>query len=145
MITTSNFARCGKNPNAVAISIGCPKGWYGKKFQKLAPAYNMLKASKTDYDNYYYAKLAKMNAREVYDEIVENFGQDAILLCWESPNIRCHRRIVAEWFETELGIIVPEFGFERGAIKPYSEMLDKGEKPVRKPKVEEPTLFDDLF
>ena len=145
MISTSNFARCGRNPNAVAISSGYPKGWYGRKFQKLAPAHNMLKAGKEDFDKYYYARLAELDARKVYDEIVGRFGQDAILLCWESPNIRCHRRIVAEWFETELGIVVPEFGFERGKIIPYSEMLDKGEKPVPKKEAVQLALFDDLF
>ena len=107
----------------------------------------MLHASKEEFDNFFYEKLSKLDAKQVYNEIVSNFGEDAVLLCWESPNIRCHRRIVAEWFEKELGIVVPEFGFERSAIIPYSEMMDKGEKPVKKEpekKIEQPSLFDDL-
>ena len=142
MISTSNFARCGKNPNAVAISIGVPPRWVGKRYIKLAPPRSMLHASKEDFDNFFYNKLSEMDAKSVYDEIVKNYGENAILLCWESPNIRCHRRIVAEWFEEKLGIIVPEFGFERDAIKPYKDMLRKGEKPLAKEKLAEPSLFD---
>lgn len=146
MITTSNFARSGRNPNAVAISIGVPRGWFGRRYFKLAPPRTMLHASKEEFDNFFYQKLSELDAKQVYNEIVTNFGPDSILLCWESPNIRCHRRIVAEWFESELGIVVPEFGFDRSAIIPYSEMLDKGEKPVEKPvkkeeKIEQLSLF----
>lgn len=130
MITTSNFARSGKNKNAVAISIGVPRGWYGKRYIDLAPPRTMLNASKEEFDSFFYNKLSNMDAGKTYEEIINLFGEDAILLCWESPNIRCHRRIVAEWFETKLGIVVPEFGFERFMIKPYAQMLRKGEKPV---------------
>lgn len=130
IIQTSNFARCGRNPKAVAISIGVPKGWIGKRYLKLAPPKNMLYASKEDFDSFYFSKLEAMDAQQVYNELIDRFGDEVILLCWEAPNIRCHRRIVAEWFETKLGIIVPEFGFERSAIKPYAQMLRKGEKPV---------------
>lgn len=141
MISTSNFARNGKNPNAVAISFGVPKGWYGKRYKLLAPAGYLLKASDKEFDDSYYTKLSKLNAKQVYDEIIELFGQDAVLLCWESPNVRCHRRIVAEWFEKELGIIVPEFGFQRSEIKPYSEMTDKVEKPSKN--LTQLALFDE--
>lgn len=33
---------------------------------------------------------------------------EPILLCWESPGEFCHRRLVAEWLERALGIVVPE-------------------------------------
>jgi len=39
---------------------------------------------------------------------------EAILLCWEPPGAFCHRRLVAAWLETALGIVVPELGFEGG-------------------------------
>ena len=39
---------------------------------------------------------------------------EAILLCWEPPGAFCHRRLVAEWLERSLGIVVPELGFEGG-------------------------------
>ena len=37
-----------------------------------------------------------------------DLGEDAILLCYEDPGKRCHRRLVADWLERTLGIEVPE-------------------------------------
>jgi hypothetical protein len=54
-----------------------------------------------------------------------DLGLDAILLCWESFNVRCHRRLVAEWLEDKLGIIVPELGHERAESVPFSEQPSK--------------------
>jgi uncharacterized protein (DUF488 family) len=48
--------------------------------------------------------LDKLDAKEILNEM----GEDAILLCWEPPGEFCHRRIVAQWLESELGIKVPE-------------------------------------
>jgi hypothetical protein len=48
--------------------------------------------------------LSKLDPKAVYDEL----GQDAVLLCWEAPGKFCHRRVVAEWFEAALGIMVNE-------------------------------------
>lgn len=36
------------------------------------------------------------------------YGPDVVLLCYEKPGQFCHRRLVAEWFEQELGLVVPE-------------------------------------
>jgi hypothetical protein len=35
------------------------------------------------------------------------------MLCWEAPGEFCHRRLVAEWLEGELGIQVPEWKLEQ--------------------------------
>jgi hypothetical protein len=48
--------------------------------------------------------LEKMDAREILEEI----GDDAILLCWEKPGEFCHRTQVGEWLSRELGIEVKE-------------------------------------
>jgi hypothetical protein len=40
--------------------------------------------------------------------VVEDLGEDAIMLCWEAPGEYCHRRQAVGWLETELGIVVPE-------------------------------------
>ena len=44
------------------------------------------------------------------------------MLCFEKFNDRCHRRFVAEWLETSLGIVIPEFGYEREQSLPYEQM-----------------------
>jgi len=50
-------------------------------------------------------------------------GEDAILLCWENSGVFCHRRLVAEWFEEELGVSVPEVGVGSGGER--QSRLDK--------------------
>jgi len=54
-------------------------------------------------------------------QVAEDLGPNAILLCWESFNVRCHRRLVAEWLEEKLGIVVPELDHERAESIPFSE------------------------
>ena len=39
--------------------------------------------------------------------------------------MRCHRRLVAEWLEEKLGIVVPELGHERGESLPFGEQPSK--------------------
>jgi len=88
----------------------------------------MLKLPKEDYDREYQKILDGLDPVQVYQYISDNYGEDAILLCWESPNVRCHRRLVAEWLEAANGVVIPEYGFKREDILPYKEMPLKGEK-----------------
>ena len=37
MIFTSNFKIAGNLPQAVAISLGVPRGWTGRRYKALAP------------------------------------------------------------------------------------------------------------
>ena len=76
-----------------------------------------------DYDRLYREILSKLDPQKVANDL----GPDAILLCFEKFNDRCHRRLVAEWFETSLGIIIPEFGYEREQSLPYEQMGSKNE------------------
>lgn len=108
---TSNFARSGSHPRAVAISRTQPRGWTGRAYEPLAPPWRLLVAAKSgaiDEDEYirrYRAEvLSKLDPARVYAEL----GEDAVLLCWERPGAFCHRRLVAEWFEEALGILVLE-------------------------------------
>jgi len=110
---TSNFSRSGSDPWAVAISRTQPKGWKGRVYEELAPSWqllNMVKMAGKRLDPKEYAcryreeVLSSLDAQKVFDDLDE----DAILLCWEKPGAFCHRRLVAEWLEEELGISVPE-------------------------------------
>ncbi len=86
--------------------------WEGKEYKKLAPPKEIINIEdKILYEKLYYEKvLNKLNPKVVYDEL----GENAVLLCYEKwDDIRagktfCHRRIVAEWLERELGINVQE-------------------------------------
>jgi hypothetical protein len=101
---TSNFWIPKDNPDRVSISRGVPKDYNGKRYLKLAPEWDWVKKPEDEFRKLYAQLLDKLDAQEVYDEL----GEDAILVCWEPPGNFCHRRIVAEWFEKELGIEVPE-------------------------------------
>ena len=40
--------------------------------------------------------------------MMSDLGEDAILLCYETPEDFCHRHVVAWWAERALGISIPE-------------------------------------
>lgn len=110
-IQTSYFAKY-KGENAVSISRSTPK-WYPNKireYKKLAPSWDLLNKYKQDKDEEYYIEhyykevLNKLNPQQVYDEL----GENAVLLCWEKSSDFCHRHLVSEWLEKRLGIEVDE-------------------------------------
>lgn len=125
MICTSNFATAGSHPQAVAISRGVPKGFTGRRYKALAPPWALLKQhNPTLFDQEYSKQLRDLDPREVYRDL----GDGAVLLCWESFNIRCHRRMVAEWLEQALGVEIPELGHKRSESIPFSEQPGKPKK-----------------
>lgn len=121
---TSNYARSKQIPaGLVPISISIkPPYWYkGKHEPRLCPTKEMLSMSRSDYDRLFDEILSNLDARQVY----ESLGDNAVLLCYETPNTWCHRRRVAEFFEQSLGIVVPELGFDRADCLPYYSLTDK--------------------
>ncbi len=108
MITTSNFAISGADPRAVSIARGNPRAYRGKRYIRLAPTWAMLKLDETTYRIQFAEILAQLDPQQVFNDLVELAGPDAILLCWEKAGRFCHRRLVAGWLESNLGIQVPE-------------------------------------
>lgn len=96
---TSNYARNGKNPNAVGISIKPPHWYKGKNYLALAPTWDIVLGVKDgtitqgQYTQVYKTILAKLDPQTVANEL----GEGAVMLCYESPKDFCHRHIVAEW------------------------------------------------
>jgi hypothetical protein len=114
----------------VSIARGNPRFYKGRREVALAPTWPMLKMDKAGYDAAYNAILAGLDPKEIFNRL----GDNAVLLCWEKPNERCHRRRVAEWLEAKLGIVVPEFGLDRASCVSYDAMVstlkaEKGKKP----------------
>jgi len=109
-MNTSYFAKSGKNANAVSIAFISPKWFSGRRYEKLAPKYWLLKKFKEDLDeqfyieHYYSEVLNRLDPQEVYNEL----GPDCILLCWEKSGKFCHRHLIAKWFNECLGIEVSE-------------------------------------
>jgi Protein of unknown function, DUF488. len=101
---TSYYAKSGSDKDAVAISQGVPKWFKGRVYKKVAPSWRMIKLPEPQYRIEYANLLSKLDAEEVYNEL----GKNAIILCYEKPNEFCHRRLVADWIKNKLGIYVPE-------------------------------------
>ena len=136
MITASNFAKSGSHPDAVAISQGVPRFHKGRRFMPLAPPRWLLKAKDPElFDREYLKQLEALDANQVAGDL----GPDAIFLCWESFNVRCHRRLVAEWREEKLRIVIPELDHERSECIPLSEQPSRWDNELRPER--EPTLF----
>lgn len=101
---TSCFKRNGKNPKAVAISQGVPKGWSGSRYMKLAPPWPLVhEKDPVKYAEAYRSQLSKLDV----DVVVAELGDGSVLLCWEVTDSNCHRRLVAEWIR-ESGVSVVE-------------------------------------
>lgn len=82
------------------------------EYKKLAPKYWMLKKYKDDGNEQDYIKSYY---REILDKITPNevlsdLGDDAVLMCWESPEKFCHRKVVSDWLLNN-GIYIREITF----------------------------------
>lgn len=105
--------------NLVAIS-----GWIPDFYQKLMQTDKRLSrcielAPKKDWffkwkngeiDNdqyvklYYETVLNKIDAQKLYNKL----GDDAVLLCYESPEKFCHRHLIADYFNEKINIEIKE-------------------------------------
>ena len=107
---TSYFAKSAGHPLAVSIAGKAPAGFSGRVYKKLAPKFWFYQKYKVDGDEVFYTEqyykevLALLNPKEVYEEL----GEEAVLLCWEGKGKFCHRRLIAEWLEKNLGIQIKE-------------------------------------
>lgn len=110
---TSNFANIRNLRVFASISLYPPSWYVGPDFKTLAPTPELFHAKGISNEEYRlrYERLVldKLDPLSTYNSIVEKYGNDIVLLCFEKPGDFCHRRIVAEWFETHLGVIVPEW------------------------------------
>jgi hypothetical protein len=112
-IFTSNFKIAGRNPDAIAISQGIPWWFRGRAYKTLAPHRWMIGLGGDG------AADSEARFRGLYSEeilapldvsrVVADFGENAILLCWEAPGLFCHRRLVAEWIESKTGMVIAEW------------------------------------
>lgn len=100
----------------IAISYSA-RGFHGPSYKALAPGGWFRSVSKPEYDRRFGAQLAALDPQKVWDDLHKLVHpHEPIILCHEVPPFTesnwCHRRIVAEWLERELGVEVRE-EFER--------------------------------
>ena len=115
MKTASFFTYQG--PGRISIARFGHRGRKGhrgyRRYPALAPRQDMLKMRYEEYRPLYFAMLEQLEAAEVVDDLTRLAGEhEPVLLCWERPPLTasnwCHRRMVAEWLEQQLGMSVPE-------------------------------------
>jgi len=83
MILTSNFKIVGHLPQAVAISLGVPRGWRGARCTVLAPPRPLIKIM----DPETFIPLYKAQVLDKLDphKIIEDLGGDNfIMCCWRT-------------------------------------------------------------
>lgn len=139
-VYTSYFGKLGALHQAgvtpICIARGIPKFYGGAVEQSVAPFGWMLKdgVTRDEYIKAYFSQvLTRINPRQFLDKCkVLSKGKDVALLCYEKPEDFCHRHLLAEWLNRELGIEVKEFGVIGEPWNP------------KNPKVEQGSLFDDL-
>jgi hypothetical protein len=112
---TSYFAKKSTvaDPRAVSIARWPPRWWGSRRrYIALAPSAALLNKSRsglpwTEYVKEYTCDvLDKLEPVKIYAEL-----SNSILCCWEGPGSNCHRYLVAEWIEKNLGIKVIEVIF----------------------------------
>lgn len=125
-LKTSNFAN-NRIYNLQGISISRfpdkRSGFSGPEFPPLMPNEKLLKEYKEglewdDYKLIYRLQLECLDPQKTYKRLIEiskacGGGETAIILCYESAktlnDVPCHRRLVAQWFEHNLNVSVPEW------------------------------------
>jgi hypothetical protein len=115
--TASFFTYFG--PGRISIARFAPRKTLAgyRVYKPLAPGPWFNSVTEEMYRELYFAQLAELDAAAVVGDLLHlAAGAEPVLLCYESVadcisgKTYCHRFMVVEWFKTELGIDVPEFG-----------------------------------
>ena len=108
MIFTSNFKIAGHLPQAVAISLGVPRGWRGARCTVLAPPRPLIKIM--DPATFIPALQGAGPGQAGPHEGDHGSGRRQFHhVCWEAPGEFCHRRVVAAWMRKHTGVLIEEF------------------------------------
>jgi hypothetical protein len=119
---TSYFSNIEKIDNPLSISGKAPDWYVGPQFKVLAPKYEFFKEYKNGRigkdkykSEFYRLVLDPLDPEVIYTRLIDQYGDTVTLCCYEKPGDFCHRRIVAEWFEQTLGILVPEMPLHKSS------------------------------
>ena len=116
-IYTSNYARKGADPMALAISAWPPPWYEGKGLDIFAPTRKLVLAvinDEMDIEEYTQAYIDLLEQRipdpqKVLDEIPDG----SFLLCYEKPTDNCHRHILRQWIYDKTGFQMEEWKNEK--------------------------------
>ncbi|MCD1124824.1 DUF488 domain-containing protein [Jinshanibacter sp. LJY008] len=115
MKTASFFTYKGEGRICIAryAPRNTPAGF--RMFQPLAPGSWFNSVSEKRYIELYKTEiLGVLNPQQTWEHLhTLAGGAEPFLLCWEKPGEFCHRRLIAEWFEENLGHKVEEYSPEK--------------------------------
>lgn len=106
--------------NLVCVAGYAPKFFYdtpnARFYPDLAPRRGWFWEWKNGHlsNDWYIAKynetvLSKLNP----EKVVEDLGDNAVMLCYEKPGDFCHRHLIADWIAKNTGMTVEEVDFSR--------------------------------
>ncbi len=118
-IYTSYFANVKNVPEHISpVSIArFPPRWFkGLCFMDIAPPKELLwksKQGKITEDEYTAQYISCLERKFTPESLIRKLktlfgGKDIILLCFERRGEFCHRRLLAEWLQSGLNILVEE-------------------------------------
>ena len=116
-IYTSNYARKGSDPLALAISVGLPEWYAGKRNIDLAPTWEIVRGIQRGqidiavYESVYLQLLENRNV-DPY-QLIETLPNNTFLLCYEKPTDFCHRHTLANWVLNNTGFQIEEWKNEK--------------------------------
>ena len=73
--------------------------------------YKKGKIDEMEYTSKYLDQLNELGVDRII-KMIQIFGNNVVLLCWESPEKFCHRHILADYINKNSGVVVEEFGKE---------------------------------
>lgn len=102
-IYTSYYAKNGKNPKSLAISLVVPNWYNFGSLTELAPTWSIVhkykkgRITEEEYKIEYLDLLKKRNLTPA--KIVDKIPENSILLCYEKSSDFCHRHILASYIQ----------------------------------------------
>jgi len=116
-IYTSNYARKGADPKSIAISVGLPDWYEGKRNKNLAPTWEIVRGiqrGRIDIATYESVYLQLLEDRSVDPyQLIEELPNNTFLLCYEKPTDFCHRHTLANWVFNNTGFQIEEWKNEK--------------------------------
>lgn len=116
MIYTGYFAKTKDYEAAGLFPVGVagktPDFFKNMVWRDVAPRWDHFRRWKSgEIDDFQYTELYRSMLNKLDKEDVKHFIQelfqisdDIIFLCYEKPGTFCHRHILADWLESEVGV-----------------------------------------
>lgn len=149
--TGSYYSVFSGNTLSVTGDGGNAWGYFGPAYKKLAPRlityteyaskYEELLNMKNDLieykkfrkqiedeyiKSYYETRLKELDVEKLLYKFSGRYGDNIILLCHESVEEFCHRRLIADYIEIKTGFYIPEVSVDKsGVVKKLSPIRYK--------------------